>query len=130
MIYTANLIHRGVVNVDSLDSVGEPVKDMQFGNKMAVLSGDFLLANASKALAELRNTYVRSIMSFEALSFYRMKLFPILKVVELISQAIGNQTEAEFTSIVDRNGNSRLPADSSNLENMWENQTFLASGLC
>ena len=69
MIYTANLIHRGVVNVDSLDSVGEPVKDMQFGNKMAVLSGDFLLANASKALAELRNTYVRFMVSFEALNF-------------------------------------------------------------
>ena len=55
MIYTANLIHKGVVNVDPN---GESVKELQFGNKMAVLSGDFLLANASKALAELRNTYV------------------------------------------------------------------------
>ena len=31
---------------------------MEFGNKMAVLSGDFLLANACTGLAELRDTEV------------------------------------------------------------------------
>ena len=58
MIHTANLIHKGVVNTDSLTSCDGPLADMEFGNNMAVLSGDFLLANASTGLAELRNTYV------------------------------------------------------------------------
>ena len=58
MIYTANLIHKGVVNLDSLDSCHGPISEMEFGNNMAVLSGDFLLANASTGLADLRNTYV------------------------------------------------------------------------
>lgn len=31
---------------------------MEFGNKMAVLSGDFLLASACTGLAELENTQV------------------------------------------------------------------------
>lgn len=35
-----------------------PPADMEFGNKMAVLSGDFLLASACTGLAELRNTEV------------------------------------------------------------------------
>ena len=58
MIHTANLIHKGVVNLDSLDASDGPLKDMEFGNNMAVLSGDFLLANASTGLADLHNTYV------------------------------------------------------------------------
>ena len=59
MIHTANLIHKGVVNLSDLDPVLDgPVKDMEFGNKMAVLSGDFLLANACTGLAELNNTKV------------------------------------------------------------------------
>ena len=33
-------------------------QDMELGNKMSVLSGDFLLATACKGLADLRNTYV------------------------------------------------------------------------
>ena len=59
MIHTANLIHKGVVNLDTLQPNDGTYKDMEFGNKMAVLSGDFLLANASTGLAELNNTKVR-----------------------------------------------------------------------
>ena len=58
MIHTAYLVHKGVVNLSSLQPSDGPLHDMEFGNKMAVLSGDFLLSNASKALAELYNTYV------------------------------------------------------------------------
>ena len=58
MIHTAYLVHTGVVDVKNLrPSDGDP-EDMAFGNKMAVLSGDFLLANASTALAQLYNTTV------------------------------------------------------------------------
>jgi len=59
MIHTAKLIHRGVINLAQLATNGESsFQDMVFGNKIAVLSGDFLLANASAALAALHNTKV------------------------------------------------------------------------
>lgn len=52
-------MHRGIVNLKEWTVSDGPLKDMQFGNKMAVLSGDFLLANACTGLAELNNTKVR-----------------------------------------------------------------------
>lgn len=59
MIHTANLIHKGVVNLAEFsDSEDREKNDMEFGNKMAVLSGDFLLANACTELASLNNTKV------------------------------------------------------------------------
>lgn len=61
MIHMANLIHKGVVNLsDYLESDQREKNDMEFGNKMAVLSGDFLLANACTELATLNNTHVRT----------------------------------------------------------------------
>ncbi|XP_061063006.1 all trans-polyprenyl-diphosphate synthase PDSS2 isoform X2 [Eubalaena glacialis] len=56
LIHTALLVHRGIVNLDELQSSDGPLKDMQFGNKIAILSGDFLLANACNGLALLQNT--------------------------------------------------------------------------
>ena len=58
MIHTASLIHKGVVNLAALRPLDGPLADMEFGNKMAVLSGDFLLANASSGLASLHSTKV------------------------------------------------------------------------
>lgn len=58
LIHTAFLVHRGIVNLKELTLSDGPLKDMQFGNKMAVLSGDFLLANACTGLAQLDNTKV------------------------------------------------------------------------
>ena len=59
MIHMANLIHKGVVNLtDYIESEPREKNDMEFGNKMAVLSGDFLLANACTELASLNNTHV------------------------------------------------------------------------
>lgn len=59
LIHTALLVHRGIVNLSELQSSDGPLKDMQFGNKIAILSGDFLLANACNGLALLQNTKVR-----------------------------------------------------------------------
>uniref|UniRef100_A0A8C5PI47 Decaprenyl diphosphate synthase subunit 2 n=1 Tax=Leptobrachium leishanense TaxID=445787 RepID=A0A8C5PI47_9ANUR len=56
LIHTAFLVHRGIVNIGELKTCDGPVKDMQFGNKMAILSGDFLLANACTGLADLKNS--------------------------------------------------------------------------
>lgn len=58
LIHTAFLVHRGIVNLKEWTLSDGPLKDMQFGNKMAVLSGDFLLANACTGLAQLDNTKV------------------------------------------------------------------------
>lgn len=58
MIHTAHLIHKGVVNLSPTVFDGTTLQDMEFGNKIAILSGDYLLANACTGLATLRNTKV------------------------------------------------------------------------
>lgn len=58
LIHTAFLVHRGIVNLKEWTVSDGPLKDMEFGNKMAVLSGDFLLANACTGLAQLNDTKV------------------------------------------------------------------------
>ncbi|XP_048210479.1 all trans-polyprenyl-diphosphate synthase PDSS2 [Perognathus longimembris pacificus] len=63
LIHTALLVHRGIVNLTELQSSDGPLKDMQFGNKIAILSGDFLLANACNALALLQNTKVAELIA-------------------------------------------------------------------
>lgn len=60
MIYMVNFIYKGVVNfLDYLESDQREKNDMEFGNKMVVLSGDFLLVNACIELVILNNIYVR-----------------------------------------------------------------------
>ncbi|XP_040614213.1 all trans-polyprenyl-diphosphate synthase PDSS2 isoform X3 [Mesocricetus auratus] len=63
LIHTALLVHRGIVNLSELQSSDGPLKDMQFGNKIAILSGDFLLANACNGLALLQNTKVSELLA-------------------------------------------------------------------
>ncbi|XP_065670185.1 all trans-polyprenyl-diphosphate synthase PDSS2 isoform X2 [Hydra vulgaris] len=61
-----------MINIDKLQYLETlNTKSLEFGNKLSVLGGDFLLAKASVELAKLSNTYV----------------------VELISQAIGDSAE-------------------------------------
>ncbi|XP_048769826.2 all trans-polyprenyl-diphosphate synthase PDSS2-like isoform X2 [Ostrea edulis] len=105
MIHTANLIHKGVVNLAEFsDSEDREKNDMEFGNKMAVLSGDFLLANACTELASLNNT----------------------KVVETMSFAITDLMEAEFTDLRDSGGECVLKRDIQFSD--WIRQTYLSSG--
>uniref|UniRef100_A0A4W3HK51 Prenyl (decaprenyl) diphosphate synthase, subunit 2 n=1 Tax=Callorhinchus milii TaxID=7868 RepID=A0A4W3HK51_CALMI len=103
LIHTAFLVHRGIVNIMELTSSHGSLKDMQFGNKMAVLSGDFLLANACTSLAQLQNT----------------------KVVEIISSAIGDLVQGIYYE------NSKTGEDNMTDDVMiadWEEQTFLSHG--
>ncbi|XP_058163206.1 all trans-polyprenyl-diphosphate synthase PDSS2 isoform X3 [Dasypus novemcinctus] len=104
LIHTALLVHRGIVNLNELQSSDGPLKDMQFGNKIAILSGDFLLANACNGLALLQNS----------------------KVVELLASALmdlvqgvyhENSTSAKENFITDDIGIST-----------WKEQTFLSHG--
>lgn len=102
LIHTAFLVHRGIVNIGELKSCNGPLKDMQFGNKMAVLSGDFLLANACTSLAQLQNT----------------------KVVELISSAIGDLVQGIYYE------NSKSSEENCLTDDIcistWKEQVFLS----
>ncbi|XP_053566573.1 all trans-polyprenyl-diphosphate synthase PDSS2 isoform X2 [Bombina bombina] len=104
LIHTAFLVHRGIVNIRDLKSCDGPLRDMQFGNKMAILSGDFLLANACSGLAQLQNT----------------------KVVELVSSSIGDLVQGIYYE------NSYLPekktfTDDIGISN-WMEQIYLSHG--
>lgn len=86
MIRTSHLVHKGLVNLQTCneeDSSG----DMTFGNKIALLSGDYLLSNSCAELANLRNQ----------------------DLVELMSSAVRDLAEAEFVGPRDKQNNP-LPA--------------------
>ena len=62
MIHTASLLHDDVI--DEADTRrGAKSINAVFGNKLAILGGDFLLARASLALSRLRNPDVIELMS-------------------------------------------------------------------
>uniref|UniRef100_A0A8C1K3Z5 Prenyl (decaprenyl) diphosphate synthase, subunit 2 n=1 Tax=Cyprinus carpio TaxID=7962 RepID=A0A8C1K3Z5_CYPCA len=100
LIHTAFLVHRGIVNLKEWMNSDGPLKNMQFGNKMAVLSGDFLLANACTGLAQLNDS----------------------KVVELISSAIGDVMQGIYHE------SSTSAEEGSLTVASWEDQTFLPHG--
>lgn len=103
LIHTALLVHRGIVNLSELQSSDGPLKDMQFGNKIAILSGDFLLANACNGLALLQNT----------------------KVVELIASALMDLVQGVYheNTAAKENG---ITADIG--MSAWKERTFLSHG--
>ncbi|XDA78942.1 hypothetical protein R6Z07M_008956 [Ovis aries] len=104
LIHTALLVHRGIVNLNELQSSDGPLKDMQFGNKIAILSGDFLLANACNGLALLQNT----------------------KVVELLASALMDLVQGVYYE------NSTLAKENRITDDIgistWKKQTFLSHG--
>ena len=62
MIHTASLFHDDVI--DKADTRrGVPSVNKIFGNKIAILGGDFLLSRASVSLARLRNVEVVELLS-------------------------------------------------------------------
>lgn len=57
MIRISHLVHQGLVNLQPLIESGVDLSsqsDMTFGNKIALLTGDYLLGNSSVELARLR----------------------------------------------------------------------------
>ena len=79
MIHTASLVHDDVVDEADLRRNVETVNSM-FGNKIAVLAGDFLFAQSSWYLANLDN----------------------LEVVKLLSEVIRDFAEGEITQGLNR----------------------------
>eukprot|EP00164_Ancoracysta_twista_P007663 GFYU01010920.1.p1 GENE.GFYU01010920.1~~GFYU01010920.1.p1 ORF type:complete len:422 (-),score=92.88 GFYU01010920.1:74-1339(-) len=62
MIHTASLVHDDVIDLAETRR-GYPSVNSTFGNKTAVLAGDFLLARASLELARMRNVEVIELLS-------------------------------------------------------------------
>lgn len=62
MIHTASLFHDDVIDNADIRR-GKPTVHKLFGDKMAILAGDYLLARASIYLARLRNIHVVETMS-------------------------------------------------------------------
>lgn len=92
MIHTASLLHDDVIdNSTVLKSITNG--NTAFGNKMAILAGDFLLGRASVAIARLRNA----------------------EVIELLSTTIANLVEGEFmqlkNSVIDTSETTRADFD-------------------
>ncbi|CAO3655351.1 unnamed protein product [Mucor hiemalis] len=76
MIHTASLLHDNVIDA-SMTRRSLPSANASFGNKMAVLGGDFMLGRASLALARLRNA----------------------ECIELMATSIANLVEGEFMQL-------------------------------
>lgn len=62
IIHTASLFHDDVIDAADMRRNTKAV-NVEFGNKIAILAGDFLLARASIALARLRSVEVMEVMS-------------------------------------------------------------------
>lgn len=102
MIRTSHLVHKGLVNMNARKPVTGDPDDMMFGNKIALLSGDYLLANSCSELANLRNQ----------------------ELVELMSSAVRDLAEAEFLGERDEQNNplpsKPIPVSSGLEASEWE----------
>lgn len=76
MIHVASLLHDDVIDASGMRR-GEPSAPAAFGNKLSILSGDFLLGRASVALARLGSR----------------------EVVELLATVIANLVEGEVLQL-------------------------------
>lgn len=107
LVHTAHLIHKGVVNLSELVyDDGLFVEDMEFGNRIAILIGDYLLAQANLMLGTLRNA----------------------EVTYMISGSIRDYVEGEVFFEEDSRGNA-VPSLATVMKD-WEVRTyFLSSSL-
>jgi hexaprenyl-diphosphate synthase len=102
LIHTASLLHDDVID-HSVSRRGAPSANLEFGNKMAVLAGDFLLGRASVALARLRNA----------------------EVIELLATVIANLVEGEFMQLKNTARDERNPVWSEDTLSYYLQKTYL-----
>jgi len=78
MIHSAQQIHRSVLNLpfklpeaaeSEAKTLQEDLEELEYGNKLAILGGDYLLANACTNLANLNNTYVTELIALSIAEF-------------------------------------------------------------
>lgn len=101
IIHTASLLHDDVID-NSATRRGSPSGNIAFGNKMAILAGDFLLGTASVAISRLRNA----------------------EVIELLSTTIANLVEGEFMQLKNTAVDSTSEANRASFE-YYLHKTYL-----
>lgn len=104
LIHTASLLHDDVIDV-STTRRSAPSANTEFGNKMAVLAGDFLLGRASVALARLRDP----------------------EVIELLATVIANLVEGEFMQLKNTAIGEKNPRWSEETITYYLQKTYLKS---
>ena len=104
LIHTASLLHDDVID-HSLSRRSSPSANIAFGNKMAVLAGDFLLGRASVALARLRDA----------------------EVIELLATVIANLVEGEFMQLRNTAMDEEKPVWTENALSYYLQKTYLKS---
>ncbi|CAL8577719.1 coq1 putative hexaprenyl diphosphate synthase [Xanthoria parietina] len=104
LIHTASLLHDDVID-NSISRRSSPSANISFGNKMAVLAGDFLLGRASVALARLRDA----------------------EVVELLATVIANLVEGEFMQLKNTALDEAKPEWTEDTLSYYLQKTYLKS---
>jgi hexaprenyl-diphosphate synthase len=104
LIHTASLLHDDVID-NSISRRSAPSANIQFGNKMAVLAGDFMLGRASVALARLRDP----------------------EVTELLATVIANLIEGEFMQLRNTASDEKHPTYSQETMEYYLQKTYLKS---
>jgi hexaprenyl-diphosphate synthase len=104
LIHTASLLHDDVID-HSVSRRSAPSANIEFGNKMAVLAGDFLLGRASVALARLRDP----------------------EVTELLATVIANLVEGEFMQLKNTARDEKNPAWTEDTVAYYLQKTYLKS---
>lgn len=61
MIRTSNIVHNSLLNIEN--KAEEELLNVNFGNKIALLTGDYLLSSSFRELAGLKNQEVNEIVS-------------------------------------------------------------------
>ena len=104
LIHTASLLHDDVID-NSISRRSSPSANISFGNKMAVLAGDFLLGRASVALARLRDA----------------------EVIELLATVIANLVEGEFMQLKNTALDEAKPIWTEDTLSYYLQKTYLKS---
>ncbi|KZF21792.1 putative hexaprenyl pyrophosphate synthetase Coq1 [Xylona heveae TC161] len=102
LIHTASLLHDDVIDTSEARR-GSPSANIEFGNKMAVLAGDFLLGRASIALARLRDP----------------------EVIELMATVIANLVEGEFMQLKNTARDEKYPKWTEETISYYLQKTYL-----
>ncbi|XP_022818005.1 decaprenyl-diphosphate synthase subunit 2-like [Spodoptera litura] len=103
---TGHMIHKAMVNLQKKGDQGDKYKDLLYGNKIVLLTGDFLLATCLQHLGGLRNN----------------------EVTELISTGLRDLVEGDAFGNHDNDGNPipTLPkAEDEEAHYDWENEDNL-----
>ncbi|XP_049878194.1 all trans-polyprenyl-diphosphate synthase PDSS2-like isoform X2 [Pectinophora gossypiella] len=104
---TGHMIHKTMANLQEKEKIGDKFKDLLYGNKIVLLTGDYLLATCLQQLGGLRNN----------------------AVTELISTGLRDLVEGDFLGDHDKENNP-LPTQPKGTESSspydWESENNLS----